>query len=71
MLYAFLWVILRCLNFMCQRFGTLCLFHLHGQVGTYPPMKMEQTDSTETLVYKIQALGNYPEESIQNICKLC
>jgi len=23
------WVIPRRLNFMCRRFGTLCLFHLH------------------------------------------
>jgi hypothetical protein len=29
MLYAFFWVIPRCLNFMCRRFRTLCLFHLH------------------------------------------
>ena len=33
MLYAFFWVIPRCLNFICRRFGTLCLFHLHRQVG--------------------------------------
>jgi len=32
-LYAFFWVILRRLNFICRRFGTLCLFHLHRQVG--------------------------------------
>ena len=25
-----LWVISRRLNFICRRFGTLCLFHLHG-----------------------------------------
>jgi hypothetical protein len=42
MLYAFFWVIPRHLNFICQRFGTLCLFHLHRQVGTYQPMKMGQ-----------------------------
>ena len=35
MLYAFFWVISRCLNFMCWRFGTLCLFHLHRQVGKF------------------------------------
>jgi len=40
MLCDFFWVILRCLNFICRRFGTL--FHLHMQVGTYPPMKIEQ-----------------------------
>jgi len=30
---CFLWVIPRRLKFMCRRFGTLCLFHLHKQVG--------------------------------------
>jgi len=33
MFYVFFWVIPRHLNFICRRFGTLCLFHLHGQVG--------------------------------------
>ena len=33
MLYAFIWVIPRRLKFICRRFGTLCLFHLHRQVG--------------------------------------
>ena len=33
MLYAFFWVITRGLNFMCRRFGTHCLFHLHRRVG--------------------------------------
>jgi hypothetical protein len=33
MLYVFFWVISRRLNFICQRFGTLCLFYLHRQVG--------------------------------------
>jgi len=32
-LYVFFWVIPRPLNFICRRFGTLCLFHLHRQVG--------------------------------------
>ena len=34
-LYVFFWVIPRCLNFICRRFGTLCLFHLHRQVGKW------------------------------------
>jgi len=29
------------------------------------PMKMEQIECSETSAYKIQTLGNYPEESIQ------
>ena len=37
------------------------LFHHH----TYLPMKMEQTECSETSAYKIQTPGNYPEESIQ------
>jgi len=32
---------------------------------TYPPMKMGQTECSETLAYKIHMPGNYPEESIQ------
>jgi hypothetical protein len=30
---AFYWVIPRHLNFICQSFGTLCLFHLHRRVS--------------------------------------
>ena len=37
-LCTFFWVISRRLNFICRRFGTLCLFHLHRRVG----MKMEK-----------------------------
>jgi hypothetical protein len=33
---------------------------------TYPPVKMEQTECSETSAYKIQTPGNYPEESIQD-----
>jgi len=54
---------------MCQRFGALCLFHLHRQVGmkkTHLRMKMEQTRVFQKLAYKIQTLGNYPEERIQH-----
>jgi len=34
-------------------------------------MKMEQTECSKTSAYKIQTLGNYPEENIQQICKGC
>ena len=33
MLYVFFWVILWRLNFICQRSGTLRLFHPHTPVG--------------------------------------
>ena len=70
MLYAFFWVIPRRLNFICRRFGTLCLFHLHRRIDVefyiYPTMKIEQTECSETSAYKIQTQGNYPEESIKH-----
>jgi len=33
----------------------------------YPPMKMEQTECSETSAHKIQTPGNYPEESIRQL----
>ena len=32
MLYAFFWVIPLRLNFICRRFGTLCLFHFQRRI---------------------------------------
>ena len=32
LLYAFFWMIPWCLNFICQPFGTLSLFHLHSRI---------------------------------------
>jgi len=41
-----------------------------SQAGRYEeiPMKMEQTECSETSACKIQMPGNYPEESIQHEC---
>jgi hypothetical protein len=33
LLYVFFWVTLWRLNFICRRFGTLCLFNLYRQIG--------------------------------------
>jgi hypothetical protein len=55
-LYAFVWVIPRRLNFICQ-----C-----SLVHTYPPTKVERTECSEMMACKIQKPGNYPEESIQH-----
>ena len=33
---------------------------------TYPPMKMEQAECSETSAYKIQTPRNYPEEGLQH-----
>ena len=66
-LYAIFWVIPRRLNFICQRFGTLCLFHLHRRVGMkHLPAYEDGTECSETSAYKIRTPGNYPEESIQH-----
>jgi hypothetical protein len=35
-------------------------------VHTYSPMKMEQTECSETLTFKLQTPGNNPEESIRH-----
>jgi len=40
-------------------FSNLVILH------TYPSMKMERTEWSETSACKIQTPGNYPEESIQ------
>jgi len=64
----FLFFIPRRLNFMCRRFGTLCSVFICGVSRIFlltPPMKTEQTECSETSVYKIQAPGNNPKERIQ------
>jgi len=33
LLFPFFWVIPWRLNFICRRFGTHCIFHLHRRVG--------------------------------------
>jgi hypothetical protein len=54
------------LNFICRRFGTLCLFHLHRQVVLHLlAYNMGQTECSEMSAYKIQTPGNYPKENIQ------
>jgi len=66
LLNAIFWVIPRRLNFIRQHFGTLCLFHLHRQVGmkytSYLPACEDGTECSEMSAYKIQTPGNYPEE---------
>jgi len=61
LLYAIFWVIPRRLNFICRRFGTHCSIFTGGYVWrmlhTYPPMKMEQTECSETSAYKIRRRG--------------
>jgi hypothetical protein len=59
----FFWVIPRGLNFMCRRFGTHCLFHLHRsceQEFTLPT-KIEQA-----VIPKRWHLNSGPKERIQH-----
>ena len=74
MLYAYFWVITRRLEFICRRFGTLGLFHLHRQVDVnrmnssfYSHLLAYEdgTQCSETSAYKLQTPGYYPKESIQ------
>ena len=46
LLYVFFWVIPRRLNFICRRFGILCLFPLHRQVGVELPRRKHTTYRT-------------------------
>ena len=41
-------------------------FYMPTFLRNYLPMKMEQTECSETSAYKIQTPGNYPEENIQH-----
>ena len=72
LLYASFWVIPRRLNFICRHSGTLCLFHLHGWVGVKNNWGWESWGIYmgkrfgSKIAYKIQTLGNYPEESTQH-----
>ena len=66
---CFLWVIPRRLKFICRSFGTLCLFHLHGQVDasssfySHLPAYEDGTDRvSETSAYWIQTPGNHPKK---------
>ena len=61
MLYAFFWVFPQCLNFICRCFGTLCSIFIPTRLWRW------NRQCSETSAYKIQTLGNYAEESIQQI----
>jgi hypothetical protein len=67
MLSAFFWVNRWRLNFICRRFRTLCLFHLHRRIGT------EKEQSVPKRRYlKFRRRGNAQKEAynIQNTAKV-
>jgi hypothetical protein len=42
-------------------------YNLVHSTQAYLPVKMEQTERSETSAYKLQPPGNYPKESIQHL----
>ena len=58
MLYAFFWVIPAIWSLYAD-------VSEHSVCSIYLPMKMEQTELSETSEYKIQTPDNYPKESTQ------
>jgi len=56
MLYAFFWVILRRLNFICRNFGTLCLSHLHRRIGMKDDVHHGLTQSGDFSTMMIKGL---------------
>jgi hypothetical protein len=78
LLYDFSGVIPRRLNFICRRFGSLCLFHLHRQVGvcgksthTYLPMKMEQSvPKRRHMKFRRRGFTQKKSYNVQNTAKV-
>ena len=71
MMYAFFWVIPRHLNFICRRFGTLCLSHLHRRVPTYPPKKIEQgVPKRQHIKFRRRGIAQKKAYNIQNTAKV-
>ena len=76
----FFWVIPRRLNFIFRRFGTLFSIFIgsvsrknnRSEISSWLfflltlPMKIEQTECSETSIYKIEKPGNHAKERIQH-----
>jgi hypothetical protein len=64
LLYIFFWVIPRRLNFICQCFGTLYLFHLHR-------LKMEQcVPKRRHIHFRRLGITQKKTHNIQNTAKV-
>jgi len=67
LLYGFFWVISPGVNFICRRFRTLCLFHLH----TNSPMKVEQGVSKRRRIkFRCRGITQKKPYNIQNTAKV-
>jgi len=63
--YIFFWVIPWRLNFICQRFGTLCLVHLHR------PTKMDQSvPKRRHIKFRRQGITQKEAYNIQNMAEI-
>jgi len=69
MLYAFFWVIPRRLNFICRRFGTLCLYHIYRR-----PWRWNRQSVPKRRHIQFIWRGITPKEIITSwsfLCKWC
>jgi hypothetical protein len=48
-------------------FRAIPFTYIPQSLHTYSPMKMEQTECSETLAFKLQTPGNHPEEIIRQL----
>jgi len=73
LLYAFSWVIPRCLNLICQHFGTLCLFHLYRRLWRWNRQRSEtseykNSDAAELPRRKRTTFRTRRKSEIKNVC---
>jgi len=71
------------MNFICQRFGTPCLFHFHRRVGNHPPVKMvhslpkrwhikfRRRGITQKKAYNIQNTANFEIKELLELFTFC
>ena len=69
-LYAFFWVIPRHLNFICRRFGTLCQFHLHRQIGVEWRWNRHSVPKRRHIKFRRRGITQKKKYNIQNTAKV-
>jgi len=69
LLYAFFWVIPRRLNFIYRRFGTLRLFHLHGQAGMTVKLK-QSVPKRRHIKFRRRGITQKKAYNIQNAAEV-
>ena len=69
MFYVFFWVIPRRLNFICRRFGTLCLFHLHRRIGVWRWNRLS-VPKRRNIKFRRRGITQKKAHNIQNTAKV-